>query len=397
MIGSFRVVQEPDGRWLVDVRGVLPNGEAFRKRCRPKVETRRDAEKYARDIWRAALDGAIKSRRYSPKLADFFDRWIRDHCEANRHKTSGIASNRKIYAKHLAWMGELCLHDIDDATVSALKARCADGDLSAKTTNNVLTLLGSMLKSAVRWKVLAEAPRVSLLKVQKKRMPFLSVEHYDRLVDGARAVGPQAAALILLAGDGGLRASEILALEWRDIDLDRRVMAVRRAEVLKVVDDTKGRAERGVPITSALAEALDAIKRASGRVMRGRGKGGRMDRKTLNELVRQSEAMALLPVTGKLHILRHTYASLLASAGASIYQLQEAMGHRDTATTAIYAKLDPMALRALSDIIDTRRGAGRAGQKALPQATETKEEKSGGGGNRTRFGVITTHSAKHGK
>lgn len=369
-IPKFRIHQEPDGGWFVDVRGILPDGSAFRRRVRPKVATRKQAESYADATWKAALNGVIETRRSSPTLGDFFDRWMRDHCVANRHKTSGQISNRKIYNKHLARLAKMPLHAIDDGTIADIKARCAAGGLSAKTTNNVLTVLGSMLKCAAKWRVISDAPAVALLKTQKKRMPFLPVEHYEKLVEGARRVSPQALALILLAGDGGLRASEILALEWMDVDLERRVLAVRRAEVYKVVDDTKGRAERNVPVTTALAEALAAIKRKSGRVMRGRGKNERMDRKTLNDLVRQAERAGELPETGKLHILRHTYASLLASAGASIYQLQEAMGHRDTATTAIYAKIDPMALRALSDIIDRRRGTKRASEKAPAQLPE---------------------------
>lgn len=372
-IPKFRIV-ETSGGWLVDVRGTLASGKPFRKRVKPKVATRKQAETYAAGIWKAALDGDIQTRRRSPTVKDFFARWIRDHCEANRHKISGIKSNKEIYAKHLARYAELRLHDIDDALIADLKARCTEAGLSTKTTNNILTVLGAMLKCAVRWRVLPEAPRVALLKAQKKRMPFLSVEHYERLVNGAEMVGPRVLAVVLLAGDGGLRAGEILALDWSDVDLDRRIVAVRRAEVRGVVDDTKGRAERAVPISASLGAALLAIKRDTGRVIRGGSSKGGVDRQTLNEMVRAAEAKAELPVTGKLHILRHTYASLLVGAGASIYQLQEALGHQDTSTTQGYAKLDPMALRALSDLIDLRRrGAVRAAPLVplqLPENTD---------------------------
>lgn len=366
-VPKFRITQQEDGRFLVDVRGALPSGKSFRRRVLPKVGTRKQAEAYAGLLWKAALDGELEVRRNSPRLKVFFERWIRDHCEANRHKTSGIQSNKEIYAKHLKRYDDVPLHAIDDALIADLKARCNEAGLKPKTTNNVLTVLGSMLKCAVRWRVIPEAPSVTLLKINKARMPFLPAEQYERLVAGARAVGPRALAVVLLAGDGGLRAGEILSLEWKDVDLERRIIAVQRAEVRGVVDDTKGRAGRGIPVTGSLGETLAAIKRTNGRVIHGGSSKGGVDRQTLNQLVRAAEARAGLPITGKLHILRHTYASLLVGAGASIYQLQEALGHKDTATTQGYAKLDPMALRALSDLIDHRRGTQRA---ALPDRSQ---------------------------
>ncbi|MEW6238588.1 MAG: tyrosine-type recombinase/integrase [Candidatus Omnitrophota bacterium] len=39
------------------------------------------------------------------------------------------------------------------------------------------------------------------------------------------------------------------------------------------------------------------------------------------------------------HVLRHTFASQLAIAGVSLYKVQTWLGHRDAATTQIYAHL----------------------------------------------------------
>ena len=54
-----------------------------------------------------------------------------------------------------------------------------------------------------------------------------------------------------------------------------------------------------------------------------------------------------LPVVGP-HRLRHTAATEMLNAGASLAEIGQVLRHRDTRTTAIYAKVDRLALSALA-------------------------------------------------
>jgi site-specific recombinase XerD len=111
-----------------------------------------------------------------------------------------------------------------------------------------------------------------------------------------------------------------------------------------------------VPMTKMLRAALQALPHRTGRVLRGRTRTKGVERKTLTAIVRAAELAAGLPPTGRMHVLRHSYASHLAIAGQSLYHLQAALGHQDHGTTQGYAKLSAEALRPLAAAIDARRG-----------------------------------------
>lgn len=375
----FRVVPNPDGEgFLCDIRGRLPNGDRYRRRLVAKVANERQAQEFAAKHWQHVWSETLVSgERRSPRFDDFAERWLREHDTANRHKPSTIRTKRVLLKAHLSAFDDLKLRQIDAGRVAALKAQLADKGLSPKTVNNVLSVLAGLLKSAVEWNELDEAPAVKLVRTEKKRMEFLSVDVYDRLVVGAASLEDKRALVaILLAGDAGLRKGELTALEWERVDLARRVISVELSETIGIVTTTKGRGWRMVPMTDALRDALLSLPHRTGRVLRGRTRTGGIERKTLTELVKDAERAAGLKATGRLHVLRHTYASHLAMAGQSLYHLQAALGHADHGTTQGYAKLHAEALRPLAASIDGRRveAAKRQALIEAGKAAETKAE-----------------------
>ena len=89
-----------------------------------------------------------------------------------------------------------------------------------KTVNNVLTVLSTLLKKAVEWGELERLPcAIKLLPNPKKTMGFHDFDQYERLLTIARRRSTEAYLMVVLGGDAGLRLGEILALEWRDVDL----------------------------------------------------------------------------------------------------------------------------------------------------------------------------------
>lgn len=345
----FRITQDARG-WLVDVRGMLPTGEAFRRRVHPKVKTLRQAEDYADGLWKAALAGQIVTpQRQIPTVAEFFDRWIEEYATAERHKPSGIEHKRVMFRAHLKELHDKRLCDITPEDVQRIKTAHAKAQKSAKTTNNALVVLSKMLRTAIEWKVIDDMPRIKLVRVEKKARGFYPVETYERLIEGATKTSKAALAAVLLAGDAGLRRGELLALQWSDVDLVRGVIVVQRSEVYGHVGSTKGNAARHVPVTELLRTALEALSRKNLRVL------GKLSPKKLRSLVELAEEAAGLPVTGRLHVLRHTFASHLAAAGESLYRIQAAMGHQDHATTQGYSHMSPDALRPLAEAVNRRR------------------------------------------
>jgi integrase len=103
---------------------------------------------------------------------------------------------------------------------------------------------------------------------------------------------------------------------------------------------TKNRRARAIPISDKLIEILkvESAKTKSPYVCRPYQREATISEYFLN-LLRK------LGIEGKLHDLRHTFASHLAMSGASIQAIKEFLGHSDITTTMIYSHLSPESLK----------------------------------------------------
>jgi len=68
--------------------------------------------------------------------------------------------------------------------------------------------------------------------------------------------------------------------------------------------------------------------------------------------IRRAQRRAGLKVTGGLHILRHTFCSRLAMAGAPALAIKELAGHTTLATTMRYMHLSPAAKSAAIELLN---------------------------------------------
>lgn len=162
-------------------------------------------------------------------------------------------------------------------------------------------------------------------------------------------VGLRDRALLEVAYSCGLRVSELVGLDWGDVD--------ERLSVVRVVG--KGRKERIVPIGDAALAALRAYRDAIPRLCR-RGvrdaeavflnqRGGRLGVRSVGRFV---DAYTVLGgIAGKFspHALRHSFATHLLGAGADLRAIQEMLGHASLSTTQKYTHVDLDQLMAAYD------------------------------------------------
>ncbi len=153
----------------------------------------------------------------------------------------------------------------------------------------------------------------------------------------ARApTGVRNRALIAVLWRSGLRISEALALELRDIDLDAGTLRVRHG---------KGDKSRTVGVdeqtAALLARWLDRRKKI------GAGarapifctlQGGRIDSSYVRRLLPRLARKAGIDRRVHAHGLRHTYASELAREGTAINVIRDALGHTSLAVTDRYLR-----------------------------------------------------------
>src|SRR5580692_6138697 len=214
----------------VDIRFTYPDGAPLRQRIKAPVESKSAAKRWGEARERELLirpspvvvQRQEEQRKEVPTLREFAPRAIVQHARANRQKASTIYTKERIFENHLyPALGDRQLDRITDELVQKLKADL--GSKAPKTVNNILTVLGKTLRLAVKWKVIGTMPcTIELLKVSNLVPEFYEFADYRRLVDAARALDPRALLVVLLGGDAGLRASEMMGLRGEDVDLRRR-------------------------------------------------------------------------------------------------------------------------------------------------------------------------------
>ncbi|HUR33131.1 MAG TPA: site-specific integrase [Vicinamibacterales bacterium] len=375
---SVRLTPYEGGRWEVDVRVRLASGAKHREKkvlAVSKTNAKRWGEERERHL---LLNGPEATKKEVPTLAEFKDRFLDDYCRANRQKPSGISNKEIVLRVHLLpSLGSKRLDSITNADIQALKGRMTEA--SPKTVNNVLTCVSKLLKVATEWGVIEHMPcTIKLLKSGEGRMTFWGFDEYDRLVKAASVIDSSTCVAVLLGGDAGLRAGEIRALAWSDIDFKARKLFVSRSEWQGQVGTTKGDRMRTVPMTARLVEMLRKHRHLQSERVLCMLDGKPVVANTLAYWVERAARAAGLAATRKPkgagpHVLRHTFCSHLAMRGASPKAIQDLAGHRDLATTQRYMHLSPSALEAAIALLDqpsphSHWGAG--GEAAPAQAAK---------------------------
>jgi integrase len=209
-----------------------------------------------------------------------------------------------------------------------------------------VTLAATILQFAVARKLRDDNPARGVKKPPVRKLQrFLSDAELGKLadalkayVDGGGNIYP-AAAIRLLALTGA-RRSEILSLQWREVDLERGLL---------VLPDSKTGAKL-IHLSPPAAEILDKLPHldANEFVIAGGREG--TSYQGLNAIWEDVRAAAGLPDV-RLHDLRHTFASIGAGASLGLPIIGKLLGHTQAQTTARYAHLADDPLRKASNTI----------------------------------------------
>jgi integrase len=291
-------------------RITLPDDAEHRERRKAPVASKAAAQRWGEDRERVWYRELTQPRPASqpkevPTLQEFAPRFVDGHARANRQKPSSIAAKESILAVHLIpELGTTRLDRITNVDVQTLKGRLQNR--APKTVNNVLGVLSVLLRKAVEWDVLERMPCViRLLPTPKPSVRFLDFEDYERLVSAAARLDPLAHVIVLLGGEAGLRCGEITALEWGDVDLQKRQICIQRGDWKGQVSVPKGGRLRYVHLTTRLAAALRDHRHLRGRRVLCQPDGQPLTTKMVADQVRRAGRRAGL-ISHGVHVLRHT-------------------------------------------------------------------------------------------
>ncbi|MDR2048394.1 MAG: tyrosine-type recombinase/integrase [Treponema sp.] len=168
------------------------------------------------------------------------------------------------------------------------------------------------------------------------------IEAILEAIDISKPLGIRNRALYELIYSAGLRVSEVVRLDLRDVFFGERIVRVRgkggRERMAIFGDEAARRLKTYLEESRPL---LEGNRRINALFISRRGK--RLSRKGIWK--NYSLLAVLAGSSSKLHTLRHSFATELLAGGADLRQVQELLGHADIATTQIYTHVDVSLLR----------------------------------------------------
>ena len=344
-------------RWRYRWQETQPDRSVLKLSGTPKVNTKLGAQEAERKAVADARQPKTSARPAAPTLKDYAPTFMSTW--AIRNKPSERAAKESVLRVHLLpALGDKLLDQITTLDVTELVAKLLGPDpakplRSAKRVNNILNVLSKLLREAQEAELIAVLPKLRTLKIGTTAFEFWTFEDFEKLLASSEAE-PEWRAAILVAGEAGLRAGEVAALRWEDINPRSKVLTVSRTDWRGEVGTPKGADIRHVPMTSRLAEALRSIRHLRGELVFCREDGSRLTTTNMRAALKRQEKRAGLPAGAKWHKLRHTFCSHLAMRGAPIVSIKELAGHKSVAVTNRYMHLAPGRTRSAIDLLEAR-------------------------------------------
>lgn len=214
------------------------------------------------------------------------------------------------------WSGDPLIATITTDQIEAYQAHRAQS-VEASTVNRDFNVLRVLFKKAIAWKILAASPCTGVADLaEHETLPkSYSEEDIERLLT---ASPPHLRRLWLLFLNTGLRRGELLRLRWSDIK-----------EGMITVLDSKGKAEKRIPVSAELGKVLADWPRED-RIFSG------LCGDSLSRSFRRCAEQA--GVGGNLHRLRHSFATHLLEKGVPLPFVQQLLHHADIRMTSQYTK-----------------------------------------------------------
>jgi integrase len=292
------------------------------------------------------------SARTAPTVQDLADRYSGEH--APRKRPRSAEEDAALLRQHiLPRLGRLRVEAVRRADIETLHR-----DISRATpirANRALALLSKMFSLAIGWEMRPDNPCRGIEKnAENKRERYLTPAELERLMStlaGHTCESSANAIRILLLT--GARRGEVLGAKWDQFDLTAGVWT-------KPASATKqGKAHR-VPLSAPARDLLAEMHaRADGPALFPGRRGAEQQYSLKTFWAAVCKAAQISGV--RVHDLRHSYASYLASAGLSLPVIGALLGHASPNTTHRYAHLLDDPLRAATDRVGamvTRAGKG---------------------------------------
>jgi integrase len=273
----------------------------------------------------------LEHERGAATVADLCARFEAEHLPRKRASTqSDYRRSIRLYIRPT--LGGLKVADVAWSDVDALHRKITKAGHPYQA-NRTLAALSKMFALAIRWHMRPDNPCKGVERnVEHKRKRYLSGDELARLTEVLGAYDDrQAVDIIRLLLLTGCRRGEALAARWADLDLTAGTWT-------KPGSTTKQRTDHVTPLFAPARQLLAEIHHRTNSEWVFPAESVTGHRVTI-----QQDWVAICKaakITGlRVHDLRHSFASLCASGGASLPLIGALLGHSSPATTSRYAHL----------------------------------------------------------
>ena len=341
--GEGGITERPDGTFQAQIR--LPNG----KRPSRTFDTKRAASRWLAET-RARAEHGILPADDKLTMGQYLEQWYASHGATVRITTR--VKYRELLDRHiLPHLSRLVLARLQPGQIAAFYAERQAAGLGAPTVNLCHTLIRQALQRAVEWGLIPRNPADLVKPPRYKAAPMhpLTPDQAGRLLNAVRGHRFEPFYHVCLLA--GLRMGEALGVRWSDLDwqagavhvMQQVVYVPRSGLTISEVKTASGR--RTVPLPAPTLAVLRAHKDRQTFQRQQAGEAWQDHDLVCTTGVGaplcpsdvRRDWLALRKQLGvsrtRLHDLRHSYATMLLTAGVHPRVAQERLGHASISIT----------------------------------------------------------------
>ena len=238
---------------------------------------------------------------------------------------------------------------IDDKLIAKYVMHRQSDGMANSSINRELSTLSHFLNCCVDWGQLNKRPKIDKCPETPKKIEVLDRQEQARLLKAAiHDQDPLSYLFVAIAAATGMRHSEILRIQWNDIDFSNRRIFIGKAKA----------GQRTQPITQSLSKMLkaefDSLETPAKYLFPAQGKHPKQPyRTTMASQFRRCVARAGLdPKVVTPHILRHTAITRLVEANVDLPTIQKVSGHKTLGMVLRYTQLSDEHVDESMSVLD---------------------------------------------
>ena len=316
--------------------------------------------------------GNLTAERQAPTVAQLAERFVAEHVTAKCRPGTAKAYRSHLRNYILPALGNMKVHDVKFSDVDRLHQRVTK-EAGPYAGNRVKQTASKMFSLAVRWEYRETNPCAGVSgNREEKRRRYLEGDELPRLLQAMAAYPNQSfIRIVRVTMLTGARIGEVVSMRWEHLNLAAGTWS-------KPASTTKQKTAHSVPPSAparALLAEIEGKQQKDGTkgtfVFPGRNSrsGHYADPNTEWAKLRKAAGMPDL----RLHDLRHSFASALASGGVPLATISELLGHSNIVQTRRYSHIYLDAARSAAERIGA---IVSCGETSFLIRTPCKPEKS---------------------